>query len=69
MLARVDIVLSHPPAQARLADPQILGDLRDRLLTSTHEVKRPLTELRWLRPLATFAERISAFGFDESSGF
>jgi hypothetical protein len=38
----------HPPAQARLADPQIGRDLRDRLLTRTGQVHCSTPELRRL---------------------
>jgi hypothetical protein len=46
--AGVDVVLLHPPAQTRLGDPEITGDLRDRLLPLTGQLHRPTAELRRL---------------------
>ncbi|MDP9092554.1 MAG: hypothetical protein M3N95_06310 [Actinomycetota bacterium] len=47
--AGVDVVNGPPAAQTRLADPEILGDLRHRLLTSTNKVHGTTPELRRLR--------------------
>ncbi len=47
--AVVDVGLTHPVAQARVGDAEILGDLRDRLLTQPRELDRALTELRRVR--------------------
>jgi len=47
--AGIDVVDLHPPAQARLADPQILRDLGDRLLTQAGELHSTTPELRRLR--------------------
>jgi hypothetical protein len=44
--AGVDVADGHPPAQARLAYAQILGDLADWLLTGAGELDSPSAELR-----------------------
>jgi integrase-like protein len=48
LAAFVDIGLVHPPAQARLADPEILGDLRDRLLPTASQIHSSAPELQRL---------------------
>jgi len=47
--AGVDIVGLHPAAQTRLRDPQITGDLRDRVLPGPGQLHSTTTELRRLR--------------------
>jgi hypothetical protein len=46
--AGVDVVLLHPPPQARLGDPQIGGNLPDRLVTPAGQLHRSAAELRRL---------------------
>jgi hypothetical protein len=46
LAAFVDVGLAHPVAQAALADPEVLGDLSDRLLPQPRELDRATPELR-----------------------
>jgi hypothetical protein len=48
-VAGVDLVLAHPVAQARLADPEALSDLAHRALTEAGELDCALPELRRMR--------------------
>jgi hypothetical protein len=42
----IDVSLVHPVAQARLRDPDVGGDLRDRLGMLPGQLDRPAPELR-----------------------
>jgi hypothetical protein len=44
----IDVGLVHPVAQARLRDPDVGGDLRDRLGMLPSQLDRPAPELRWM---------------------
>lgn len=44
----IDLVDGHPTAQTRLADPEILRDLRDRLVTTMGQLNSTAPELRRL---------------------
>ena len=47
--AVVDVGLTDPVPQARIGDPEILGDLRGWLLTQPSKLDRALPELRRVR--------------------
>jgi len=51
-MAILDIGGMKPVAQARLADPEVLGDLRDRSIPATghcHDVRAELFDGVWVR--------------------